>query len=125
MDQFQGTLPPYAFVIMTIYFFQQMKWIPIFHQLTEVREKLDSIYKVDNQWKYRPRKSTNLKTEETEEISKEEEDTVEDSEEKSSEDLPTLDDADDEEEYDEIGDEEIDFNSNVPEKGRFQTLLQK
>ena len=102
-----------------------MKWIPIFHQLTEVREKLDSIYKVDNQWKYRPRKSTNLKTEETEEISKEEEDTVEDSEEKSSEDLPTLDDADDEEEYDEIGDEEIDFNSNVPEKGRFQTSLPK
>ena len=41
---------------MTIYFFQQMKWIPIFHQMTEIREKLDSIYKVDNQWKYRPRK---------------------------------------------------------------------
>ena len=33
-----------------------MKWIPIFHQMTEIREKLDSIYKVDNQWKYRPRK---------------------------------------------------------------------
>ena len=34
-----------------------MKWIPIFHQMTEIREKLDSIYKVDNQWKYRPRKA--------------------------------------------------------------------
>merc|ERR1712131_52315 len=113
----EGTLPPYAFVIMTIYFFQQMKWIPIFHQMTEVRDKLDSIYKVDNQWKYRPRKSTDFSTTTTtEEISKEEDTFEGDSEDKSSEDLPSLDDADDEEEYDEIGDEEVDFNTNVPEK---------
>ena len=126
-----------------------MKWIPIFHQMTEIREKLDSIYKVDNQWKYRPRKegfkiyaakiyyfwnlffckqfwNQHQSTDFTEEISKEEdtfESQIDSDKEKSSEELPSLDDADDEEEYDEIGDEEVDFNSDVPEKGWFQNLL--
>ena len=71
-------------------------------------------------------KPRNQSTDFTEEISKEEdtiESQIDSDKEKSSEDLPSLDDADDEEEYDEIGDQEVDFNSDVPEKGCFQNLL--